>query len=51
MSKNIFSGDTGFAKFMNMLADVLVIGILWIALCLPVVTAGTSCIAAYYAMA
>lgn len=51
MKQSIFSSQTGFARFMSMLADILIIGILWIILCLPVVTAGTSTIAAYYAMA
>lgn len=50
MSKSIFSNDTGFAKFMNVLADVLIIGILWIICCIPVITAGTATSAAYYAM-
>lgn len=51
MKRKIFSGDTGFAQFMNVLADILIIGILWAVCCLPVITAGTSTVAAYYAMA
>lgn len=51
MSKSVFSNDTGFARFMNVLADILIIGILWIICCIPVITAGTATIAAYYAMA
>ena len=51
MKKNIFSGETGFARFMNILADILIIGILWAICSLPVITAGTATTSAYYAMA
>jgi uncharacterized membrane protein YesL len=47
----LFSNDTKFARFMNTLADVLGIGILWFVCSLPVFTAGASATAAYYAMA
>jgi uncharacterized membrane protein YesL len=47
----LFSNDTKYARFMNTLADVLGIGILWLVCSLPVITAGASATAAYYAMA
>lgn len=48
---NLFSSDSGFSRFMNLLFDILYVGILWIAGCIPLVTAGASTTAAYYAMA
>ncbi len=36
---------------MNLLFDILYVGILWVLFCIPVVTAGASSTAAYYAMA
>jgi uncharacterized membrane protein YesL len=50
-TSKLFSNDTKFARFMNTLADVLGIGILWLVCSLPVITAGASATAAYYAMA
>lgn len=47
----IFSSDSGFSRFMNLLFDILYVGILWIVGCIPVITAGASTTAAYYAMA
>lgn len=36
---------------MNLLFDILYVGILWIICCIPLITAGASTTAAYYAMA
>lgn len=36
---------------MNLLFDILYVGILWVVGCIPLVTAGASTTAAYYAMA
>ncbi len=36
---------------MNLLFDILYVGILWIICCVPLITAGASTTAAYYAMA
>lgn len=50
-SAKIFSNESKFARFMNVLADILVIGILWLVCSLPVITLGTASTAAYYAIA
>ncbi len=47
----IFSPNSKFAGFMNVLADVLLTGILWIICSIPIFTATASAAAAYYAMA
>lgn len=47
----IFTNETKFAHFMNLLADILCIGILWVVCVIPVITIGASTTAAYYAMA
>ena len=46
----MFKSDTLFARFMNMLCDILLIGILWVICCIPVFTVVTSTTSAYYAM-
>lgn len=46
----LFRSDSLFSRFMGMLCDILYVGILWIVGCIPVVTAGASTTAAYYAM-
>ncbi len=46
----IFGMDTAFAHFMNTLANIIWIGLLWLLCSLPVVTAGAASSAAYYAM-
>lgn len=46
----IFSSDSGFSRFMNILFDILYVGILWLACSLPLITAGAATTAAYYAM-
>lgn len=51
IASKIFSNDSKFARFMNTLADVLYIGILWLICSIPIITAGASATAAYYAMA
>lgn len=47
---NIFSSETVFSKFMNNLADVLWIGILWLITSIPIVTMGAASCAAYQTM-
>ena len=47
----IFSSDSTFSRLMNLLCDILCVGILWIICCIPLITAGASTTAAYYAMA
>ncbi len=47
----MFRSDTLFAKIMNTVADVLFIGILWVIMSIPIITAGAAGTAAYYAMA
>lgn len=47
----MFRYDGAFGRFMNLLFDILYVGILWVLFCIPVVTAGASSAAAYYAMA
>lgn len=46
----IFESDSGFSRFMNVLFDILYVGILWLVCSLPLITAGASATAAYYAM-
>lgn len=46
----IFSSDSGFSRFMNVLFDILYVGVLWLVCSLPLITAGASATAAYYAM-
>lgn len=50
-ASKVFSNESKFARFMNKLADILCIGILWIVCSIPIITAGASATAAYYAMA
>ena len=45
----IFGPDTAFANFMNALAKIIWIGLLWLVCSLPVITAGAASAAAYYA--
>lgn len=46
----IFDGDSGFSRFMNLLFDILYVGGLWLVCSIPLITAGASATAAYYAM-
>lgn len=50
-SERIFGEDSGFSRLMNLLFDILYVGILWLLGCIPIITAGASTTAAYYAMA
>jgi len=43
----LFSYDSKFIEFMNTLVDVVVLNFLWLIGCIPIVTVGTSTIAAY----
>lgn len=47
----MFRSDNLFSRFMNVLFDIICIDVLWLICSLPVVTAGASFVAAYYAMA
>lgn len=46
--KNLFSGDTTFARIMNTLAGVLWTGMLWLLCVLPVLTVPAASMAAYH---
>ena len=46
----IFGSDTVFSRFMNMLFDILYVGILWTVCSIPLISAGAAATAAYYAM-
>ncbi len=43
----LFSYDSKFIEFMNTLVDVVVLNFLWLIGCIPIITIGTSTIAAY----
>lgn len=49
--KSIFSSDTGFARVMNKVGDIILLSILWIICCIPLITIGASTTAAYYTAA
>lgn len=46
----MFQNDSAIGRIMNLLVDILYVGILWVVTSLPIVTAGTATVAAYYAM-
>ncbi len=46
----MFRSDSLFGRFMNVLGDVLLAGILWLIATLPLVTAGGAATAGYYAV-
>lgn len=46
----MFQNDSAIGRIMNLLVDILYVGILWVITSLPIVTAGTATVAAYYAM-
>jgi len=48
---SFFSGEGTFARFMNLVWDLILISMLWFFLSLPVVTLGAASTAAYYAAA
>ena len=45
--KNIFNVDNKFFSFMNKVADIMILNVLFIITCLPLITIGTSLIALY----
>ncbi len=47
---NLFNMDNAFFTIMGKLVDIFVISILWILLCIPIVTAGPATTALYYVM-
>ena len=47
----MFRSDSLFSRFMNVLFDILYVGILWLLCSVPIVTAGAAATAAYYTMA
>lgn len=46
----MFQNDSAIGRIMNLLVDILYVGILWVVTSIPIVTAGTATVAAYYAM-
>lgn len=46
----MFQNDSAIGRVLNLLAEILYVGILWVVTSLPIVTAGTATVAAYYAM-
>ena len=50
MANSLFSPDTKFARFMNTLWGVLLVGLLWVICSLPVFTMGTASCAAHDTM-
>lgn len=46
----MFQNDSAIGRFLNLLTEILYVGILWVVTSLPIVTAGTATVAAYYAM-
>lgn len=51
MLQDLFSLNGPYARAMNFLWNMLLISVLWILCCIPVITIGASCTAAYYAAA
>lgn len=45
--KKMFSQDSGILRLLTLLADLMIISVLWILGCIPVVTAGASTTAMY----
>ena len=46
----MFQNDSAIGRVLNLLTEILYVGILWVVTSLPIVTAGTAMVAAYYAM-
>lgn len=46
----MFRSDNLFSRFMNVLFDVICVGVLWVIASIPVVTSGAAFTAAYYTM-
>lgn len=49
--QSFFAMDAPYARAMNWLWNIIVISTLWVVCCIPVVTIGASCTAAYYTAA
>ena len=47
----MFQNDSLFGRFMNLMFDVICIGLMWVISSIPLVTMGTATTAAYYTMA
>lgn len=47
---HFFSDDNPFFAVLGRLADMVIVSVLWLALCLPLITAGASSSALYYAV-
>ena len=48
--RGFFRLDGPLYKYGNLIADILILGLLWIVFCLPIVTIGASTTAVYYVM-
>lgn len=48
---DMFRSDNLFSRFMNVLFDLICIGVLWVVGSIPLITVGAAATAAYYAMA
>lgn len=51
MFDDLFSLNGPYARLMNWLWNILMVSVLWLLCCIPVITIGASCTAAYYASA
>lgn len=51
MEKSLFASDGLYARVMNLLWNYIIISLLWLLCCIPIVTFGASCTAAYYTAA
>lgn len=49
MEKSLFATDGVYARVMNRLWNYMIISLLWLLCCIPIVTIGASCTAAYFA--
>lgn len=47
---NIFSSDSILGRFLNWLADIVILNVLWLICCIPIFTIGTSTTALYYSL-
>lgn len=48
--REFFHYDGGYTQIISKIFDALVLGLLWLLLCLPVITAGAATTALYYAL-
>ena len=48
--KNLINPDNPIFNFINRLLDLIVLSVLWAVCCIPIVTAGASCSALYFAI-